>query len=251
MDTNYNIVRIQRYLEGLLSKEEMYEIEREALNDPFLNDALEGYRMQSEVNHGQLSLLQQRLAQRVEGKQEEKNRFFFTTQRLAIASVAAVLFVLAVVLLWMKATMDPSAGAAGEVEKEVFVDLNAPIEISPAFLAELNQRFQAEWSGATVRPVATDGDATAAADGDATADGTREVYLLRFDVDLSGRPQNLERMPLGTATGDGAADGAGAGAAEPVLPLEGDLDAKILKILQDGPIWEGLQGRSVELELRM
>lgn len=234
MDSNYNIIRIQRYLEGRLSKEEMYEIEREALDDPFLSDALEGYGMQAEVNHGKLSLLQQRLAQRIEGKQEEKNRFYFTSQRLAVASVAAVLFVLALVLLWMKATMESSEhmGAAGGegrvVEKEVFVDLNAALEISPEFLTDLNQRFQREWSGASVSVVGEEAALGAAA----------EIYRLSFDIDADGRARNLEIVSISQG-----------GVGE--VQVDADLHSRILRILKDGPLWEGFQGRSVDLELRM
>src|SRR5690554_5306048 len=102
MTEHYNIVRIQRYLNGQLSKEEMHSMEREALNDPFLQDAIEGYRLQREVNHGQLSLLQQRLADRVARQKSERDRFYFNGQRLGVAATACVLFILVIVLVWMR-----------------------------------------------------------------------------------------------------------------------------------------------------
>lgn len=257
MDSNYNIIRIQRYLEGMLSKEEMYEIEREALDDPFLSDALEGYRLQAEVNHGKLSLLQQRLAQRIEGKQEEKNRFYFTSQRLAVASVAAVLFVLAIVLFWMKATMDSSGPAEGLVEKEIFVDLNAALEISPEFMKDLNQRFQREWSGALVRVAGGESGASAAdpaveVDGEAGRTAS-EIYRLSFDIDADGRPQNLEVFLIGKEDSQAAPMNQGDVGEVQVeaLSIDGDLHAKILNVLKDGPLWEGFQGRRVDLELRI
>src|SRR5690606_36208837 len=121
MNSSYQIVRIQRYLKGELSRDEMYELEREALNDPLLQDAIDGYRLQKDVSHRQLSLLQQRLADRIEGQAKERNAFFFGWQRLGVAATACVLMVLVLVLLWMRNQPVPQAG-----EKEVLVELATP-----------------------------------------------------------------------------------------------------------------------------
>src|SRR5690606_12584925 len=95
-------IRIQQYLNGQLSNKEMYELEREALDDPLLQDALDGYRVQREVSHRRLSLLQQRLAARIEGQAKERNAFFFGWQRLGVAATACVLMILVLVLLWIR-----------------------------------------------------------------------------------------------------------------------------------------------------
>ncbi len=122
MNGNYHIIRIQRYLDGELSKEEMYELEREALDDPLLQDAIDGYRMQREVSHRRLSLLQQRLAARIEGQAKEREAFFFGWQRLGVAATACVLMVLVLVLLWLRSQhLQPTVA-----EKEVAVAL-APL----------------------------------------------------------------------------------------------------------------------------
>ncbi|MEM9895391.1 MAG: TonB family protein [Bacteroidota bacterium] len=42
-NTKRDMDRIQKYFRGKLKSQERYEIEREALDDPFLHDALEGY----------------------------------------------------------------------------------------------------------------------------------------------------------------------------------------------------------------
>src|SRR5438309_3190406 len=39
----YSLADIQRYLQGSMSAKEMHDLERAALEDPFLADALEGY----------------------------------------------------------------------------------------------------------------------------------------------------------------------------------------------------------------
>ncbi len=41
---NYSVTDIERYLNGRMTSKEMHELERAALSDPFLADAIEGYR---------------------------------------------------------------------------------------------------------------------------------------------------------------------------------------------------------------
>src|SRR3546814_17782188 len=119
MNTSYHIVRIQRYLNGELNRDEMYELEREALDDPLLQDAIDGYRLQKNVSHRQLSLLQQRLADRIAGQAKERNAFFFGWQRLGVAATACVLMVLVLVLLWMRHQPAQQRAAAQEVQVEL------------------------------------------------------------------------------------------------------------------------------------
>lgn len=88
MDTNKaDILQIKKYLEGKLDARAMHELERRAMDDPFLMDALEGYEAAGNQNKTTIQLtqaLQQRLA-----KPQAK---VFTLSRLAIAaSVITVL----------------------------------------------------------------------------------------------------------------------------------------------------------------
>lgn len=102
MENNYQLTRIHNYVMGLMSKEEMYEIEREALNDPFLQDAIDGYRLQRGVDSHQLSILQQRLAKKIATKADDKKRRFYSWHRLTIGMAAAVLFLVASSLILFK-----------------------------------------------------------------------------------------------------------------------------------------------------
>lgn len=102
MENNYQLSRIHNYVMGLMSKEEMYEMEKEALNDPFLQDAIDGYKLQQGVDVQQLSLLQQRLAKRLQSKEAEKTSRFYNWQRLTIATAAAVLFLVACSLIFFR-----------------------------------------------------------------------------------------------------------------------------------------------------
>lgn len=102
MENNYQLSRIHNYVHGLMGSEEMHALEREALDDPFLQDAIDGYRLQNGVDAKQLSLLQQRLATRLATNVTERNKRFYSWQRLAIGMTAGVMFIIVCTLLLMK-----------------------------------------------------------------------------------------------------------------------------------------------------
>lgn len=81
----------------------MHELEKQALEDPFLSDALEGYAAHKEVAGPQLSLLQRRLEEHIARHRESKNVFYFTWQRISIAAAAGLMFLSAGILFWLKA----------------------------------------------------------------------------------------------------------------------------------------------------
>ncbi len=111
MDNNYQLSRIHNYVAGLMSQEDMHALEREAINDPFLQDAIDGYKLQKGVETAPLSLLQKRLAARIEQRDLERNRRFFGWQRLAIGLVAAVMFVVVCSLLLFRHLHQKSTNA--------------------------------------------------------------------------------------------------------------------------------------------
>ncbi|MBB2146519.1 hypothetical protein GM921_13535 [Pedobacter sp. LMG 31464] len=92
---------LEDYLDGKLDAKTMYKVERLSLEDPFVAEALAGLS-QSPRRSQSLSLLQKQLQERVAQKPIEKKRWTITSQRLSIAAAAAVLFVTASVLFWMK-----------------------------------------------------------------------------------------------------------------------------------------------------
>lgn len=210
MNSSYQIVRIQRYLNGELNRDEMYELEREALDDPLLQDAIDGYRMQKNVSHRQLSLLQQRLANRIAGQARERDAFFFGWQRLGVAATACVLMVLVLVLLWMR-----NQPAQQPAEKEVRVELASPESLVRAHAAA------ATGPGLDARP-AEGWDAFNVYLNDKLAGTTvKGKTILTFDIDAQGVPINIQ-----------AAD---------------DADATLLsearQVLEQGPPWTGSKGQ--------
>jgi len=62
---NYTVIDIEKYHRGLLSPKEMNELERAALEDPFLADALEGYGTTSVNAAADLSELEKKLQERI------------------------------------------------------------------------------------------------------------------------------------------------------------------------------------------
>lgn len=102
MESKGELLQIRHYLDGRMSPGEMHDFEKRVLDDPFLADALDGYGALPANPAHQLSILQQRLADRVTRVAEDKNRFYFSWQRLSVAAVAGILFLLACLLLWMR-----------------------------------------------------------------------------------------------------------------------------------------------------
>ena len=64
--TNFTAADIEKYHKGLLSSKEMHDLEKAALDDPFLADALEGYTVTGNNTQADIAELKNRLAQRVE-----------------------------------------------------------------------------------------------------------------------------------------------------------------------------------------
>ena len=129
MENNWpDNLTIQRYLEGSLDKKLMHELEKRALEDPFLADALEGYAHSDAGSHG-LSILQRQLHERIAHQQENKKVFDLSWQRLSVAAAAAVMFISAGVLFWMNSQLPQNDMAASE--KHVEVNL-APVDTLPA-----------------------------------------------------------------------------------------------------------------------
>ncbi|HVF81455.1 MAG TPA: hypothetical protein VM884_05960 [Flavisolibacter sp.] len=62
---NYTAKDIERYHNGGLSPAQMHALEKTALNDPFLADAIEGYN-NTKTASADLSFLRQKLEQRIE-----------------------------------------------------------------------------------------------------------------------------------------------------------------------------------------
>ncbi|SHF62574.1 carboxypeptidase-like regulatory domain-containing protein [Pedobacter caeni] len=120
---------LEDYLDGKLDAKTMNRVEREALEDPFVAEALAGLSASPKRALQSISLLQKQLQERIAGQQESKKTKVITWQRLSIAATAAVLFISVSIIFWMKETAHQNQLA--KQPKSVDVDI-APVVPEPA-----------------------------------------------------------------------------------------------------------------------
>jgi hypothetical protein len=85
---NTDILQIKRYLEGKLDARAMYELERRALDDPFLMDAMEGYEVA-----GKRDYILDELRATLQNRLQKRGRVASMRALAVAASVVAVLTV--------------------------------------------------------------------------------------------------------------------------------------------------------------
>lgn len=205
MDNNYQLSRIHNYINGLMSREEMYALEREALKDPFLQDAIDGYKLQQGVDAKPLSLLQKRLERRVAEQVQQKNRLYFSSQRLAIGMVAAVMFVAVCILFLIRHLPYRQQNNVTEVElmddmlTQTVVHSLPTGDAHPVVGWEAFSVFVSEhYSGVN----------------------TEKRLAVRFQVGSDGQPYNIQ----------------------PQVAQDQQIYEEIIQVLQKGPRWEGKEG---------
>lgn len=93
---------LEAYLDGKLDAKTMNRVEREALEDPFVAEALAGLSESPKRSLQSISLLQKQLHKRIAAHQSVKKTSVFTWQRLSIAAAAAVMFIAVSVMFWMR-----------------------------------------------------------------------------------------------------------------------------------------------------
>ena len=83
---NYSASALQRYHAGLMTDAEMHALEKAALEDPFLAEALEGYG-----THESAEADIEKLRSRITGRQQHKHRSFPLLSRNFLYKAAAIL----------------------------------------------------------------------------------------------------------------------------------------------------------------
>lgn len=151
---NYSFTDIQRYLSGSMTPAEMHAIEKAALEDPFLADAIEGYRStDAETALQHLNQIEAALygehadAKIISINKNKRNRW-----RLLLSIAATALFAIAGIYLFSK-TNGNNKNTLAQVEKK---ETNPPVENNkqvlksdtattitpPAFLAYTSEKNQ-------------------------------------------------------------------------------------------------------------
>ncbi|MCZ4224196.1 carboxypeptidase-like regulatory domain-containing protein [Pedobacter rhodius] len=115
---------LEDYLDGKLDAKGMHFVERQALDDPFVAEALEGLR-QSPKRKQTLSILQKQLYDRISEKPIRRKMWGITTQRLSIAATATVAFIAVSILFFMRETNRKNAEIAARKSQGVIVHLDS------------------------------------------------------------------------------------------------------------------------------
>lgn len=93
---------LEDYLDGKLDGKAMNRVEREALEDPFVAEALDGLSRSPKRSLESISMLQKQLQERIAEQHRIKKASVITWQRLSVAAAAAVLFISVGIIFWMK-----------------------------------------------------------------------------------------------------------------------------------------------------
>lgn len=97
-----DIELLEDYLDGKLDSKAMHKIEKQALEDPFVAQALAGLSESRGRAVQNVSLLQKQLYERIAQQQVTKKETVFTWQRLSVAAAAAVMFISVSIMFFMK-----------------------------------------------------------------------------------------------------------------------------------------------------
>lgn len=131
----YTAADIARYHDGEMSAREMYALERAALEDPFLADALEGLATRSGAGFTkEMGMLKDRLARKIAGK---KKRLAFPVYRLGIAAAVFLLAGSLSVIYFINQGEDGSRQILVQEKRAVTQDTSD--EYAPDSLSSLSQ----------------------------------------------------------------------------------------------------------------
>ena len=97
-----DIELLEDYLDGKLDAKAMHRIERQALEDPFVAQALAGLSESPKRVSASVSILQKQLYERIAQQQVVQKESVFTWQRLSVAAAAAVMFTSVSILFFMR-----------------------------------------------------------------------------------------------------------------------------------------------------
>ena len=220
MKNNYpDSLLIQQYLEGKLAPEMMHQLEKQALDDQFLWDALEGYAYTSDPGAG-LSILQRQLHERIVHLQENKKVFDLTWQRLSIAAAAAVLFISAGILFWMNTsqTSENLTSSPKQVDVTLMTSDSIVATVKPAELTIQESVFQPVTGWENYKKYLEEN--IRRPENEPKLSGS--VYL-SFEINSEGRPINFIVLN----------------------PLSNSYDAEAIRLVREGPDWKSTLGSTI------
>lgn len=123
---NINADLIRRYLAGELDDKTMHALERQALDDPFLAEALEGYAAHEPDQSAHLADLQGRLEQRVPARTKVRSLYY------RWAAAAAVFLLLGLSAVWIWQQQLPARKDIAKVETARYDTVRSQQQAAPA-----------------------------------------------------------------------------------------------------------------------
>lgn len=218
---------LEDYLDGKLDAKSMHFVERLALEDPFVTEALEGLR-QSPRRSSSLSILQKQLRERIELQPAVKSRWRITTHRLSIAATAAILFIAGSVIFWMQEANLRKARS----EKQVHVTLTdirqasaseaVPIQLSVYPMFDKADKGQSApvggWNGLREHLIKNN---------KLLAFPITRLVEVQFRIDANGRPFELKAL---SSPGE-------------------QFTNEAIRLIQSGPDWHPVNAPSKDLKL--
>ncbi|WP_343522766.1 carboxypeptidase-like regulatory domain-containing protein [Pedobacter sp.] len=126
---------LEDYLDGKLDAKAMHFVERQALEDPFVAEALEGLK-KSPKRKQTLSILQKQLHDRISEKPIKRKLWGITTHRLSIAATATVAFIAVSILFFMRETNRRNAETAARKQNGVVVHLDSSTAVASTQVKE-------------------------------------------------------------------------------------------------------------------
>jgi len=126
---------LEDYLDGKLDAKAMHFVERQALEDPFVAEALEGLK-KSPKRKQTLSILQKQLHDRISEKPVRRKLWGITTHRLSIAATATVAFIAVSILFFMRETNRRNAETAARKQNGVVVHLDSSTAVASTQVKE-------------------------------------------------------------------------------------------------------------------
>jgi len=214
VEINPDYITIKLYLDGKLSPRERHDLEKRALDDPFLADALEGYSITKIPVENQLSILQRQLEEHIALQQEKKNTLNFSWQRLSIAAAAGLLFITAGILFWMNHFQQNKNQADQGVEVSIS-DLSAQ---SDKYSQKLSERATVYFTDLAAKAQPVSGWKSYGEYLDKSVGGGvsgKGDVVVGFQVNSSGKTENFKI----------------------VKSLNTTSDAEAIRLIKEGPLW--------------
>lgn len=156
---------LEDYLDGKLDAKTMNRVEREALEDPFVAEALAGLSASPKRALQSMSLLQKQLAERISQQKSTQKQSVITWQRLSIGSAAAVLFITVGIVYWMKqVNYDKALNSSKKVDVVIAPKRDQDTVLSKAVIPEVLSLPKGEAIAQNRKAKAVTADATVVQD---------------------------------------------------------------------------------------